>query len=322
MLRVNLLIHVHTAGLRRDLRVFRSLFRKLPVHLTITAFRRSPAQRLLRAVRRLRSEVVRRPIYDVNLFVEEISEGWLSTARVNCLIPHQEWFTPRLRSLMPRIDWVLCKTSLACGLFREMGCRTALTGFTTLDRYDPAVEKDFGACIHVAGSSLQKGTSTVNAVWAQHPEWPTLRMFWYEPTARVQTAPNIDLTRQFLLERDIRFAQNRCGIHVCPSEAEGFGHYLVEAMSCGALVVTTDAPPMNELVRPDRGVLVGYDRTDPRGAGLNYYVDPVQLGTAMDRIWGMGVDERRTLGVEARSWFLENDRIFRQRFWEVLQGLA
>ena len=34
---------------------------------------------------------------------------------MNCLIPHQEWFTEDLKALLPQIDWVLCKTSMACG---------------------------------------------------------------------------------------------------------------------------------------------------------------------------------------------------------------
>ncbi len=203
-----------------------------------------------------------------------------------------------------------------------MGSRTAMTGFTTLDRFDSSVSKDYEACIHVAGSSLQKGSAVVNGLWLKHPDWPRLRLFWHEPTVRPRGGPSVDLVNAFLPEEEIRRAQNLCGIHLCPSEAEGFGHYLVEAMSCGAVVVTTDGPPMNELVRPDRGILVGYSSTDPRGAGLNYYVDPGLLESAMQRVWAMTVKERRALGSNARTWFLENDRVFRQRFWEVLQGLA
>lgn len=39
-------------------------------------------------------------------------------------------------------------------------------------------------------------------------------------------------------------------IHVCASEREGFGHYINEARAAGALVVSTDHPPMNELITP------------------------------------------------------------------------
>ena len=47
-------------------------------------------------------------------------------------------------------------------------------------------------------------------------------------------------------------------MHVCCSDAEGFGHYINEGRAHGALVrtVTTDAAPMNELVDESCGLLV------------------------------------------------------------------
>ena len=254
--------------------------------------------------------------------VEEISDQWLPFARVNCLMPHQEWLSEGSRALLSRLDVVLSKTHFAERLFAELGLRSIYTGFTTLDRYNPGIRKDFGACIHVAGSSLQKGSMAVNRTWLDNPSFPTLEMYWYEPSARPIGASNIRLERGFLRERVIHEAQNHCGIHLCPSEAEGYGHYLAEAMSCGALVVSTDAPPMNELVTNERGVLVGYDRVAPQAVGTNFYVDEQKFADGMRGIFAMRIEERKRLGEAARSWFVENDRAFRNRFWEVLQGLA
>ena len=322
MLRVNLLIHVHTAGLRRDLRVFREVLRGRPVELTVTAFDPALALRLRRGVRRVLNTVLPRKRYDINVFVEETDEHWLPFARVNCLMPHQEWLSEGSRALLPRMDVILCKTTFAEEIFTQLGSRTVYTGFTTLDKYDPSVVKDYGACIHVGGSSLQKGSLAVNRVWCNNPSFPRLEMFWYQPTVRPVAAANIAIERGFVAESVIRAAQNRCGIHLCPSEAEGYGHYIVEAMSCGALVVTTDGPPMNELVQRGRGVLVGYAGTAPQGAGISYFVDQGRLEAAMYDIFAMPLHERKRLGEAARAWYLENDRRFRERIWEVLQGLA
>jgi glycosyltransferase involved in cell wall biosynthesis len=162
----------------------------------------------------------------------------------------------------------------------------------------------------------------VNRTWLANPSFPKLGLYWYEPTARPIPGPNVHIERGFLTERVIHEQQNKCGIHLCPSEAEGYGHYLAEAMSCGAVVVSTDAPPMNELITNDRGVLVGYARQAPQAVGTNFYVDELKLAQAMQEIFAMPLEERKRLGEAARAWFLENDRAFRARFWEVLQGLA
>jgi glycosyltransferase involved in cell wall biosynthesis len=322
MVRVNLLIHVHTVGLRRDLRVFQDVLRTRDVELTVTAFDPAFGPRLRRGVRRAVNAALPWKRYDINVFVEEIGEHWLPFARVNCLMPHQEWLSDRSRALLPRIDAVLCKTHFAQTVFTALGSRTIFTGFTTLDRFDPSVAKNFGSCLHLAGSSLQKGSVAVNHAWLKNPSFPTLELFWYEPAARPVPAPNVRVHREFATEEMVNQTENRCGIHLCPSEAEGFGHYLVEAMSCGAVVVTTDAPPMNELVQEGRGVLVGYGRSAPQAAGTNFYVDEGKLAQAMSAIFAMPLEQRKAMGDAARMWFLENDRTFRDRFWEVLQGLV
>ncbi len=322
MLRINLLVHIHSAGLRRDLRVFQEALKGLPVRLTVTAFDPAWLPRLGRGIRRATGTVLPGKLYDINLFVEEIAPAWMPLARVNCLVPHQEWFTDLTRTHLQRMDWVLCKSQFAVQMFESIGSRTAYTGFTTLDRYDPSVRKDFSESVHVGGSSRQKGSATVNTVWLQHPQWPMLTIHWYEPAAHPVEASNIRCVRSFVDERTLSNTQNRCGIHLCPSEAEGFGHYLVEAMSCAAVVLTTAAPPMNELVQPERGVLVGYHRQAPQGVGMNYYVDPVLLGEAVEGVLGTSLLERERMGKRAREWFLENDRLFRTRLWEVLQGIA
>lgn len=266
--------------------------------------------------------ITHRPLYDINLFVEKVTEGWLNTARVNCLIPHQEWFTEAQQDLLPRLDWLLCKTRFAVECFSGHGISTKLIGFTSPDRFDKTVRKDYSAFIHVGGSSMQKGSKTVNDVWLRNPSWPTLSPFWNTPRGTPVNGPNVRCETKFLDDAQLRCMQNMCGIHLCPSEAEGFGHYLAEAMSCKAVVVTTDAPPMNELVGHDRGVLVRYHRTAPQGAGTNFYVDPADLEDKINAILGMDPSRRRELGDNARDWYLENDLAFKTRLFEVMQSIA
>lgn len=54
----------------------------------------------------------------------------------------------------------------------------------------------------------------------------------------------------------IRFLQNVADVHMCPSAMEGWGQYIDEGRRTKSVVLTLDAPPMNELIDAKSGVLV------------------------------------------------------------------
>lgn len=133
--------------------------------------------------------------------------------------------------------------------------------------------------------------------------------------------PNVEYIDRRVSERELRYLQNSRGLHLCPSESEGFGHYIAEGMSAQSLTLVTDAPPMNEISSPDRSILVEYNACKPQRLGTNYYVDPealeVRVGAALD----MEESSKARMGALAREWFIENDRFFRRKFIEVITGI-
>lgn len=175
--------------------------------------------------------------------------------------------------------------------------------------------------LHIAGGSTLKGTEDILALWAEHPEWPELTLLQKHENAPKTVPSNVRLLTTYLTDRQVRFLQNRCGIHLCPSRAEGWGHYIVEAMSTGAVVVTTDAPPMNELVTEKCGVLVGWNRSASRHLGTNYYVDRQALENAISRLLDTPIQHKMAVGAAARSRFEAIEEDFRQQS-EVLFGNA
>ena len=56
---------------------------------------------------------------------------------------------------------------------------------------------------------------------------------------------NLEIIGEFMERDKLEQFQNETEIHLCPSEAEGSGHYICETLSCGAIVVTVDGEPMN-----------------------------------------------------------------------------
>jgi glycosyltransferase involved in cell wall biosynthesis len=261
-------------------------------------------------------------IYDVNLFLEFVDARRFSQARQNCFIPNQEWFSSWRHLTLKSFDRILCKTLHAYDIFQRLGHSTSYISFTSQDRYRYEFEINYNACLHLAGRSPLKGTKAIIDVWNQHPEWPQLYVIQrsFDPP-ETSVPANITYIQEHVDLEVLTEMQNRCGVRIQTSEAEGFGHVLVEGMSCGAVVVTTDAPPMNEIVTPDRGFLVAYDRSTPKDLGRRYYVDPDQLEKQLDFIFRLSLEQRREIGQRARDWYLENDHLFKQNIIQVMHDL-
>ena len=279
---------------------------------------RSKRGRGSRVARRL---VSFRGRFDINLFLAPIFPEWLPLARKNVLVPNAEGFAQV--NWLKRIDLVLAKTRMTEDIFRAQGCRTEFVSFTSTDHLDESVPRDFTRFFHSC-SSLFKGTQSLLETWKRHPEWPELVAIVNnnDNVTPEMAAPNIRLIRERVPFNELRQLQNSIGFHLCTSEAEGFGHYIMEAMSCRSVTLTTDGPPMNELVRPDRGVLIErLPDAVPMRLSHRYFFDPASLEREVDRVLRMNPVERAAMGDSARAFFLKNDQAFRQRFVDVLRDL-
>jgi hypothetical protein len=258
--------------------------------------------------------------FDVNLMLERLQPPLLPLARRNALIPNPEWFHPQWESRLAGLDRVLVKTHHAEPIFAARGARIDYIGFTSEDRLLGDVERE-PAFFHLAGRSGNKGTQPLIDLWLRKPAWPTLTVARRTATAQ-PSAPNLRFVTGFVDDDELRVLQNRHLFHLCPSETEGFGHYLVEAMSVGAIVLTTQAPPMDELVTAERGILVPYARTGTQRLATTYFVDAAGLEAGIERMLALSADERRTLGANARAWYEANDRAFRERLVRAVGALA
>jgi hypothetical protein len=258
-----------------------------------------------------------------NIFLEIIDPQWLESAKTNILIPNPEWLRPDTRNQLGRMDYVLCKTRDAERIFRSIGCRTHYCGFSGTARIIENSQMHYGEFLHLGGQSPNKGTQPLIDCWSRRPDWPMLRAFRHNKNFVVPIGGNIDLSPQYLPDGELRLLQNGCGVHLCPSQAEGYGHTIIEGMSVGAVVITTNAPPMNEIVALDRGLLVETtSRAVPVMAGMKYEIDLSSLEQVIDRVVGMDHAELRRLGLSAREWYKANDKIFRERIVEFVLGVV
>lgn len=300
-------------GLMRDLGLVSSLLAAAGHEVEPVAFGKEKGLRNLRLSGMWLAQRWRgRP--DVQIALEHVYPRSFRLARRNLLVPNPEWFRSDYHDSLPAIDVMLCKTRHAHEIFSRLGCDARFIGFTSEDRCDPAVprRREF---LHLAGRSPVKGTEVVLDAWRRHPEWPRLVVVQSPRHARPgPPAPNIDHRIGRFDDGELRRLQNACLFHICPSEAEGFGHCLVEGLSVGAISLTTDGAPMNEVVGDGVGVLIPPVHTAPMGLATRYRVDVRGVEDAVERVLAMDAAALAAMSARARRRFERMDAAFRQGF--------
>jgi len=264
-----------------------------------------------------------RPQTDVQLFLEHIHPSYMSSSSNNILVPNPEWMNQMDEKYAESlcVSKIVAKTKSGYTALRaKFGTKVCFWGWTSIDRLDETVWKTYDECIHVKGCSPYKNSQILVNLWVQHPEWPLLHLITYgDPDHNgylelnkdfVNVTDNIRLYQRKVDEPELTRLMNRSGIHICPSQMEGFGHYINEARSCGSYVITTDGEPMNELVSHDIGSLVAADTTTKQCISKRHGVSPTQLERVIEQTLAKTHDELATKSKSARTRFANEKHLF------------
>ena len=203
------------------------------------------------------------------------------------------------------------------------------TGFTSIDRYDDLIEKDYKKFIHIPGKSFSKGTLVIVKTWLEHPSYPLLTIIARNNLASdikkligYKNPHNILLLDQLLSDDMISFLSNNNGFHICTSEYEGFGHNGNEARSLGAVTLYTNGECMNErFIDGVSGIAVDCKLSEPINKGICpcYKTTTFDIEKAVERVLQMSYEELRDMGIRARQEFLKDDQEFKQKMEILLQ---
>ncbi len=261
------------------------------------------------------------PTEDLVIHLENIQPTQLWKSRRHWLVPNQEWFVESRRAYLPQIESILGKTAHAVGIFESLHPSTHFLGFTGDISVDNlrADTKDFSLALHVGGNSQFKGTRAVIDCWQRHPEWPRLVVVSQHTPDRPFTAANIEI-RQNLEDKELAALWEKAGYAIQPSEVEGYGQVLAEALANGCVTITTDAPPMNELVSPKLGFLTRPTSTQKFRLGTRFNVTPADLEAAIATALKEPTDALRQRSQLSREWYVANHSNFLQRLGELLNA--
>jgi hypothetical protein len=99
---------------------------------------------------------------------------------------------------------------------------------------------------------------------------------------------------------------------------EGFGHYINEARSIGALIIALNAPPMNELVDAKSAIMIPVDKYYRHNHGVRFVATKESITNGIIAVQNMPTEKKRLLGLNARIRFIEEQKNFQKKLLSLL----
>ena len=268
------------------------------------------------------------PRADINIFLETISKSLCKYADINVLIPNQEWYYRTWIPYLEDIDFIFVKTKYAEELFKSLVPTrkdiVKMIGWRSIDRRESSSnEKDFKHFLHLCGRSKHKQTQDMIDCWEE--DFPKLTIV-YSPkdvSIKQKKQENIEYITTRLSDDDLLKLMNKCGIHLCCSETEGYGHYIHEAKSCGSIVLTTNAPPMKDYITPETGFLVksSAKKQLKKHLGSKYILDHDDFKNVIKHIQTFDNKTLMKMGDASRDSYLHEAKIFEDKIKDVMTEL-
>lgn len=248
----------------------------------------------------------RPPAAHVGIHLELLNPAMIRHHRRNVGIFNLEWFQPKWRRYVHIYNQLWAKSGEASQVYRQWGLRNVHhTGFLGRDLHDPAVPRELSV-VHLAGHSGHKNTDAVLSAWRADPGLPPLTVISHVP---VDAPPHVRVLSRVSHESLVA-ELNRAAIHLCPSRAEGWGHYITEAASTGNLVITTDGSPMNEHITRQCGILINPMSVSRTHQAAAYTIAPGRIADAVKQAISLPAAQRERMGQAARQRLLERNQSF------------
>ena len=262
--------------------------------------------------------------FDLSIFLEVVNEALFGLARRNFYFANPKWLKASDIPIIRRHSaHVFAKTRQATLDLAPLFPSVHHVGFLTRDRMDAAVPRELRA-LHVGGKSGYRNTPAVISAWREYRYWlgpsaPSIPLTVVSRSSTVQFDPTPDVTFiRHATDDELRRLQNSHLFHVMPSAYEGWGHALHESLGVGAILLTTDAPPMNESPTPFKVPSIG---TRHAGSATLHDVDPKDIRESVAAMLSApttGPGGLGEIGAAARLAFERDNADFRRNFTPFL----
>ena len=255
----------------------------------------------------------------ITIFLEHIYKELMKFGEKTFLIPNLEWLNQYDIENMKQIETILCKTKDSYETIKRMFPKKNISymNFTSKDRKRDEIKPNYEKYLHVKGISNYKNTQMILNIWMKHEEWPMLTIIHYgtlEIDIPIKVKTNITMIQKKVNEEVLERIMNENGVHICCSYAEGFGHYINEGRSVGAVVLTTNGAPMNEMSKK----VVPVKTTKPIMCSTGYIIEEKDVENEIKKIIKTKKKELIKIGNENRKNYTTQKENFKKRLNDII----
>jgi len=191
---------------------------------------------------------------DVNVFLETINPSLFSHASKNIWIPNHENTYKTWYPYLNMVNEIWVKTHEAERIFKELTpTKVRYIGWTSINKQTPTKKNYYKAIVPI-GKALReidvlfkaymhiKNTDSVT-----YGKLPELNIISWKPIEIPEPLQHIvKLYNKILTPEEYDEILLECGLCICLSRAEGFGHAVNEAMASGCNLLVSSIPPFLE----------------------------------------------------------------------------
>jgi hypothetical protein len=277
---------------------------------------------------------------DVNIFIEVLNPSLFSYSGRNIWIPNLEWTYRTWEPYVTMFDEIWVKTQEASHVFRMLceGTSTKVVeiGWTSIDKALPE-KKNYSKAIVPVGKNIFRNPKQLFRAYDQirktepdfyaklphlyvpyNPDYVTL----YCPD---ELSSKITMMNKELGEQEYDDLLEECGLAVCLSVAEGFGHAVNEAMSSGCNLILSPIGPFRELTdgMSDSVLFTEASQTIEQPECMGFFVDSSLLSIikALKTYVGRDFKSKKNISELSRSIYEKRHLAFVERMKSFLPSL-
>ena len=196
---------------------------------------------------------------DINVFMEVISPSLFPYAGRNIWIPNPEWTYKTWIPYMSQVDEIWAKTTECLDIFKKYTSNVKLIGWTSIDKgWNPDTDKkNYYKAIVPVGKNIYRHPKPIFQAYQRllsdeetYRKLPTLHIPYSEDDIRITVPENI-ASKVVLYPKSMKEGEyddmfRECGLCICLSVSEGFGHAVNEGLSSGCNVLVSPIRPFLE----------------------------------------------------------------------------